>query len=84
MTKMQPIENILKQKRLRWLGHLLRGKDTEPAKERLMEEIKNQTKYGRTIMEDLGEITLEQAKEFSSDRNLWRSRVELQPGKDIS
>jgi hypothetical protein len=68
------IEDMLRQKRLRWFGHLIRSKDGDPAKDTLMQQIKEVTQWGKQLLQDFGKkkITTNQALRRAQDRPAWR------------
>ena len=84
-TGMVKLEDILRKKRLRWLGHLHRMENGRIAKQALnWQPADGHRKRGRprknwrsTVTEDLHDIGLvwENAEEAAEDRLVWRSCV---------
>ena len=68
------IEDMLREKRLRWFGHLVREKDGDPAKETLKQEATNQSKWFKMLKHDLEKIGLsaKQAITQAGKRAHWR------------
>ena len=81
-TRETPWSNIIQQRRLRWLGHLLRLPEDTPAREALEEYRKparrprggQKTTWLKTIQLDLNEIhcTFDEAQNIAQDRKEWR------------
>ena len=73
-SRMPSIEELLREKRLRWLGHLMRENDNEPAKQALWRESKNQSKWFQLVTSDLAsrKLSFEKAQSLAQDKSLWR------------
>ena len=67
------IEELLREKRLRGLGHHMR-EDDEPAKQTLWRERKNKSKWFRLVTSDLAsrKLSFEKAPSLAEDKSLWR------------
>ena len=82
-----PIQRVLAQRRLRWLGHVLRMTDDLPAKLALNYEPsaagrrrprgRPRTRWMEVVKEDLQkfDISIQQARELAQDRASWRRLV---------
>jgi hypothetical protein len=73
-SKVPDIEELLREKRLRWFGHLIREKDGDPAKETLKGEIAKNSKWFQQIKADLStrKLTVEKAKALALKKAVWR------------
>ena len=81
---MGKLEDILRKKRLRWLGHLHRMLDDRIPKQAMEWKGEGKRKRGRprnnwktTIIEDLKtmEMSWQEAEEIAEERTMWRSCV---------
>ena len=93
-TKLQRMDLIIKQRRLRWLGHVLRMEDDRIPKQAMRWQMDSCTRRrpGRprldwidTVTRDLKSIGMawEEAEQAAVDREDWRGRVaELRSGQD--
>jgi hypothetical protein len=73
-AKLPGIEEMLREKRLRWFGHLTREKDGDPAKETLKQEQTNNSKWFKVLQQDFKwkGISVQEAEEKATDKLLWR------------
>ena len=73
-SRMPSIEELLREKRLRWLGHLMREDDDEPAKQTLWREKENKSEWFRLVAADLASrrLSFERAQSLAGDKSLWR------------
>ena len=71
---MPTIEELLREKRLRWLGHLMREDDDEPAKQILWRERENNSKWFQLLASDLasGRVSFKKAQSLASNKSFWR------------
>ena len=69
-----PIATMLRSRRLRWIGHLLRGKQDDPAAKCLQELVGGSGKWWGLAAADLRSIDLDisAASRVAIDRHLWR------------
>jgi len=82
---LQKLELIIKERRLRWLGHVLRMEDSRIPRQAIRWELRDyKRKPGRPrkhwmdiIGRDLKDmdITWDEAEELATDRAEWRQRV---------
>ena len=79
------IEQILKERRLRWIGHLIRTEKIDPAKDSLWEEMENDSRYSRIANSDLRSIGLSwrDARRAAADRERWRTTTSARSGNQI-
>ena len=70
-SRMPTIEELLREKRLRWFGHLMREDDDEP-KQMLSIEIEHNSKWFQLLTADLASrnVTLKKAQSLALDTNL--------------
>jgi len=84
-TGLRKLEIIIKERRLRWLGHVLRMDDSRIPRKAIQWELrvykrklgrprKNWMDIVRRDLKDMG-ITLDEAEELATDRAEWRQRV---------
>ena len=73
-SRMPTIEELLREKRLRWVGHLMREDDDEPAKQTLWREKENKSEWFRLVAADLASrrLSFERAQSLAGDKSLWR------------
>ena len=69
---MPSIEEMLREKRLRWLGHLMREDDDEPAKQTLWRQRKNKSEWFQLVASDLAsrKLSFEKAQSLAQDKSL--------------
>ena len=69
---MPSIEELLREKRLRWLGHLMREDDDEPAKKILWRERENNSKWFQLVAADLAsrKLSFEKAQSLAANKSL--------------
>ena len=83
LLKLSSAEEMIREKRLKWFGHLVRQEDDDLARETLMKLIKKITKWRDQLVEDFAvrKITEEKALSLAMDRAKWRqiSRVRTPP-----
>jgi len=84
-TELRKLELVIKERRLRWLGHVLRMEDSRIPRQAIQWELrgykrklgwsrKNWMDIVRQDMKDMG-ITWDEAEELTTDRAEWRQRV---------
>ena len=73
-SRMPIIEELLREKRLRWFGHLMREDEDEPAKHILSREIEHNSKWFQLLTADLASrnVTLKKAQSLALDKSIWR------------
>ena len=82
---LRKLEIIIKERRLRWLGHVLRMEDSRIPRQAIQWELrcykrklgrprKNWMDIVRRDLKDMG-ITWDEAEELATDRAEWRQRV---------
>ena len=91
--KLKPWSHVIKERRLRWYGHLLRLHDETPARKALKEcERKLKKPKGgqkltwiQLVKKDLKELNLteEQAKVIARNRNAWRNMIHRTMSKPL-
>ena len=73
---MPEVLELIREKRLRWFGHLVRaaGEGGDPAVETLRREMEHSSGWWRQLLEDFKAkgITAEEAVEMAEDRAQWR------------
>jgi len=84
-TGLRKLEDIIKERRLRWLGHVLRMQDSRIPYKATQWELKGyKRKPGRPRINWMDivksnlknmDITWEKAKELAANRTEWRQRV---------
>ena len=67
---MPTIEELLREKSLRWLGHLIREDDDEPAKQILWRERENNSKWFQLFASK--KVSFKKAQSLASNKSLWR------------
>ena len=74
-AKVPGIEELLREKRLRWFGHLMREKEGDPAKEAMREEKRRDSKWYQQLRADLAtrKLSVEKAEIVAQNRVRWRS-----------
>jgi len=82
---LRKLELIIKERRLRWLGHVLRMDDSRMPRQAIQWELRGyKRKLGRPrknwmdiVRRDLKDmdITWDEAEELATDRAEWRQRV---------
>jgi exonuclease III len=74
-TKAPSCLNLLKEKRLRWIGHLLRTKDDDQARRCLMRQVGTGSGWWRLILQDLKSIgkTWKMAQKDARNKPKWRT-----------
>ena len=73
-SKMATMEELLREKRLRWFGHLIREQDDDPAKQILLREKELNSKWFQLLTADLlsRRTTFDKAVPLANDRAAWR------------
>ena len=73
-SRMPTVEELLREKRLRWFGHLMSEDDDEPAKQILLRETEHNSKWFQLLTSDLASrnVTLEEAQSLALDKSIWR------------
>ena len=73
-SRMPIVEELLREKRLRWFGHLMREDDDEPAKQILWREKKHNSKWFQLLASDLTarKVSFEKAQSLASNKSIWR------------
>ena len=73
-SKVPTIEELIREKRLRWFGHLIREGDEDPAKVALMGEKKTNSKWFQQLVLDLSsrKLTVLQAETLALTKIAWR------------
>ena len=68
------MEELIREKRLRWYGHLIREDDADVAKETMLRQIQDLTKWGKQLIKDFEERKLDviQAPKMARDKAHWR------------
>ena len=68
------MEELLREKRLRWFGHLIREQDDDPAKQTLLREKELNSKWFQLLTADLlsRRTTFDKAVPLANDRAAWR------------
>ena len=74
-AKVPIIEEMIREKRLRWFGHLIREKADDPAKKILAREKEIDSKWFQQITMDLRtrKLTVSKAEILAFDKSEWRS-----------
>lgn len=80
VSRMPKIEDMLREKRLRWFGHLTREQKDDPAKETLWREMDSggKSKWWAQVENDLKiklkvkKVSIEKVLEKAKDRGVWR------------
>jgi hypothetical protein len=74
IAKLPTIEAMLREKRLRWFGHLTREKDDDPAKRTMQKEKENRSKWFRSLEQDLKikGMSVQAAEINALDKPGWR------------
>jgi hypothetical protein len=83
VANVPPLARILRQKRLRWLGHLIRSDQVDPARICLFEEVNSGSPWWKLILSDLREIgiaSFRTAEVAALDRASWRNASCARPG----
>jgi hypothetical protein len=73
-SRMPTVEELLREKRLRWFGHLMREDDDEPAKQIFWREREHNSKWFRLLAADLTSrgLSFEEAQSMASNKSNWR------------
>jgi hypothetical protein len=73
-AKIPGIAEMLREKRLRWFGHLSRVEDGDPAKETLKQEKRNNSNWFKMLQRDfdIKGISIQKAEEKAVDKPMWR------------
>ena len=73
-SKMATMEELLREKRLRWFGHLIREQDDDPAKQTLLREKELNSKWFQLLTADLLSrgTTFDKAFPLAHNRASWR------------
>ena len=89
-TGLRKLEDIIKERRLRWLGHVIGMEDSRIPHQATRWELKGyKRKPGRPMINRTDivkhnlkntDITWEEGKELAADRTEWRQRVAHQRG----
>ena len=76
ITQVPSIEEMLREKRMRWFGHLVREKTGDPAKATLYHEMDQKSKWWRQLLKDfkMRKMTVEEAMKLALDKPAWRWR----------
>ena len=77
-SRMPSIEELLREKRLRWLGHLMREDDDEPAKQTLWREKENKSEWFRLVAADLA------SRRLSFEKAVLTTIIEPSPAPFVS
>ena len=78
---------MIREKRLRWFGHLVREDEDDVARESMMYQINDLTKWGKQLIKDFEQrkINKKQAFSLAMDKANWRNishaRIPLYGGK---
>ena len=78
LTNLPNIEQMLREKRLRWFGHLMRheGELESPARKTMLRYLTDESKWGKQLLNDfkIKKIaSVDMAMIKVKDRCLWRS-----------
>jgi hypothetical protein len=73
-SKMATMEELLREKRLRWFGHLIREQDDDPAKQTLLREKELNSKWFQLLTADLlsRKTTFDKAVPLAKNKLIWR------------
>ena len=73
-SRMPIVEELLREKRLRWFGHLMREDDNEPAKRIFWREKQHNSKWFQLLSSDLTSrrVSFEKAQSLASNKSIWR------------
>ena len=79
------IEEILTERRLRWIGHLIRTEKIDPAKDMLWKEMDEDTRFTRIVNADLRSRGLSwgEAQRAAENRAHWRRSTSARSGSQI-
>ena len=74
-AKVPGIGELLREKRLRWFRHLIREKERDPAKEKMREENRRDSKWYQQLKADMAtrKLSVKEAEIVARDRVRWRS-----------
>ena len=79
-----PLAKILRQKRLRWFGHLIRSDPQDTARQCLFEEVDSGSSWWRLLLADLREIgitSFHAAEAKARDRSKWSAISSARSGR---
>ena len=73
-SRLPIVEELLREKRLRWFGHLMREDDNEPAKQIFWREKQHNSKWFQLLSSDLTSrrVSFEKAQSLASNKSIWR------------
>ena len=73
-AKILTIEELLREKRLRWFGHVMREKENDPSRETLMREKARNSKWYQQLTNDFKtrKINVKQAEAKALNKIEWR------------
>jgi hypothetical protein len=75
---------LLRERRLRWLGHLLRAGRQDTARQCLMQEVGSCSSWWRIVQHDLQAVGIDSIRRderLAADRVRWRAMTSARPGQ---
>jgi uncharacterized C2H2 Zn-finger protein len=86
VAKVAVIEALLRERRLRWMGHLIRADPRDIARQCLMRQVGSGSAWWRLILADLQAVgikTFDEAQRLAADRSMWRTMCHARPGLQV-
>ena len=83
VSRLPRIDDMLREKRLRWFGHLARGEEGDPAKNALEQEMaQGDSKWWAQMVADfkLKKIPVKKSLEMAAERSSWRNLSSCREG----
>ena len=80
------VEALLQERRLRWLGHLIRCDAQDTARKCLMKEVDSGSTWWKLILSDLRAVKVRSfahAERLAADRANWRTLTHARPGLSV-
>jgi hypothetical protein len=74
VTGLTPLENVLRERRMRWYGHLMRADESDGSRLCMVEEMKRKSAWAKQVLNDMDVLKLSasRADSLTLDRVAWR------------
>jgi hypothetical protein len=77
------MSSLLRERRLRWLGHLIRSDPNDTARQQLLREVSSNSSWWKSLLSDLRAIKVngfQHAVQLAADRATWRALSSARSG----
>ena len=77
------MSSLLRERRLRWLGHLIRSDPNDTARQQLLREVSSNSSWWKSLLSDLRAIQVngfQHAVQLAADSATWRALSSARSG----